>query len=256
MRLRLQNGGARGTTIVSDPSILIVAGYTGREPDAVQAHIHELERLGIAPPSNVPTFFSLSPDLLTQADVITETHRSGSGEAEFALVQTRDGCLVTVGSDHTDRALERSDLALSKMVCPKVIATAAWRLEEVIEHWDELQLLSWISKNGRMQVYQEGSVAQLIPPSALLELVPWRHQPVEYVVFGGTIATRSELSYSTRFRTELRDPVLRRTLALEYEIRAHTQMLFAVGGGEARSVGTRRSATSQPTSPRGPGAGG
>ncbi|MET3141017.1 UNVERIFIED_ORG: hypothetical protein ABIB13_000718 [Arthrobacter sp. UYEF2] len=44
-------------------------------------------------------------------------HARTSGEAEWALVITDDGVLLTVACDHTDRALEVHGVAWSKK-CP------------------------------------------------------------------------------------------------------------------------------------------
>ena len=44
---------------------LILGGWTGRDADAVETHIVELEELGVARPKSVPTFFRMSRDRIT-----------------------------------------------------------------------------------------------------------------------------------------------------------------------------------------------
>ena len=49
---------------------VVVAGWTGRNIQAVQHHIDELAALGISPPSQVPLYYRVSNALLTQSDTI------------------------------------------------------------------------------------------------------------------------------------------------------------------------------------------
>jgi hypothetical protein len=56
---------------------------------------------------------------------------------------------VGVGSDHTDRALERLSIPAAKQACPKVAGTAVWRLDEVEDHWDRLELRAWVGHAAR-----------------------------------------------------------------------------------------------------------
>src|SRR5690606_30439461 len=43
----------------------IIAGYTGRDRASVQAHIDELAAIGIPPPPQVPMFYPIPRELLT-----------------------------------------------------------------------------------------------------------------------------------------------------------------------------------------------
>lgn len=62
---------------------LYVAGWTGRNHDAVQHHIDELSAIGIAPPSQVPLYYRVSNALLTQETVVEALGNETSGEAEL-----------------------------------------------------------------------------------------------------------------------------------------------------------------------------
>ena len=44
---------------------LIIAGWTGRDPAAVEKHIRELEELGVRRPTSVPVFYRASAARLT-----------------------------------------------------------------------------------------------------------------------------------------------------------------------------------------------
>ena len=47
---------------------LVIAGWTGRDQNALEAHIRELEALGIARPKTTPIFYRVAASLLTTAD--------------------------------------------------------------------------------------------------------------------------------------------------------------------------------------------
>jgi hypothetical protein len=214
LRFTLQ---ASGVDVSLEPEALIVAGYTGRDREEVLAHIRELAEHGIDPPEAVPTFYSLSPGLLTQGDHLVTAAEETSGEAEVALVVSGDDVYVTVGSDHTDRAAERIDVALSKAMCHKVLAHSAWKLEDVVDHWDRLRLRSWIG-DETSGLYQDGSTEALLSPSDILDAIPWRTRAESFVVLCGTVPAIGGLRGGTDFRAELSDEETGAVLALRYRI--------------------------------------
>jgi hypothetical protein len=213
LRFRVEPDGAE---LVVHPEIVVVAGYTGRDRAAVLDHIGELERLGVAPPASVPTFYAVSPELVTQGNALVTTETATSGEAEAGLVVVDDELYVTVCSDHTDRAAERLDIALSKRACHKVIGTSAWRLADIADRWDELHLRSWIGDEAAL--YQDGMLGSLLPPLELLDAIPWREQPDCFVLMCGTVPTVGGIEASPRFRAELLDPAAERSLGVDYAV--------------------------------------
>ena len=46
---------------------LVIAGWTGRNVAALEAHIKELEALGVKRPKSVPIFYRVAAQLLTNA---------------------------------------------------------------------------------------------------------------------------------------------------------------------------------------------
>ena len=114
---------------------LIIAGWTGRDAEATERHIAELEAIGIARPKKVPCFYRVSVDRLTTAGAVQVLGTDSSGEVEFVLLALEDGLWVGVGSDHTDRKVEAYNVAVSKQMCPKPIGAEFWRYEDVFEHW-------------------------------------------------------------------------------------------------------------------------
>ena len=49
-------------------------------------HIHELEALGVAPPSRIPSVFVVAPELLSQEDTLKANRLETCGEVEFYLI--------------------------------------------------------------------------------------------------------------------------------------------------------------------------
>jgi hypothetical protein len=198
---------------------VILVGYSGRDRAAVEAHIRELEHLGVARPPRVPALYTVPAGLVTVADKLVVATSETSGEAEFVLLPSPDGWLVGVGSDHTDRAHEVIDVAESKAMCGKVVSREVWRLRVLEQHWDELELRAWSTDGQGRRIYQEGRLQTLLTPSQLLEEV--QHAGLttaRSLVFSGTLPTIGGLACGNYFEVELYDPVLDRRLRCAYTI--------------------------------------
>jgi hypothetical protein len=190
---------------------LVIAGWTGRDEQALQKHIRELEELGVKPPKTTPIFYRVSAHLLTFSDQIQVSGPDTSGEVEFVLLSKPDGLRVTVGSDHTDRKAETVGVTLSKQLCAKPTAPNSWRYDEVKPHWERLMLRSWT--DGLL--YQEGPVTAMRSPEDLMSRYPLKPG---YAMFCGTLAAKGGIRSGARFTMELEDPVLKRKLSHEYRI--------------------------------------
>lgn len=197
----------------------IVAGWTGRDRAAVEKHIVELEAIGVPRPSTTPIFYRVAATRVTAAAAIEVTGGASSGEVEFCLY-SRDGELwVGVGSDHTDREVEKINITISKQMCDKPVAPDFWKLRDVLPHWDRLILRSFIAEGGERRLYQEGAVAAMIHPEELLGLLG-RPFPDKTLMMCGTLAAKGGIRSSSRFDFELHDPVLGRTISHGYDIRS------------------------------------
>ena len=206
--------------ISTDVNRLTIAGWAGRDQAAIEHHIAELAELGVKRPSTTPCFYRLGSELLTQAKQIDVVGTKSSGEAECVLVHSSAGLLVTVGSDHTDREVEAYGVTVSKQVCPKPVARDAWRFEDVADHWDQLELRAYAIANGERRVYQQGSVASLLPAADLLARAPLAQGAA---MFCGTLAVQGGIvgmDDGDALELELHDPVLNRTLRHAYRVRA------------------------------------
>jgi 4-hydroxyphenylacetate 3-monooxygenase len=200
------------------PSRLVIAGFTGRRRDAVAEHLEELRALGVATPERTPAFYRVDPGLLTTATRIGVEGTFTSGEVEPVLIVHQGRLLLSVGSDHTDRDLERSSIERSKRACPKVIGTSCVPVERV-ESWDQAELSSSI--DGETEPYQRGRLESLLGLDALLEEL--RSAGIELrdgdVVFLGTIPTRDgTLRAGKLFRGTLRLVGEPAPLTVEYTV--------------------------------------
>jgi hypothetical protein len=200
---------------------LIIAGWTGRDPEHVERHIRELEAIGVKRPARTPEFYRVSPSLLSSSDTIIAPPTS-TGEVEFVLLNANGALHVTVGSDHTDRELERQDITAAKEACGKPIASTAWRYDDVADHWDDLEIRSFVEIDGHRRLHQEGRVAAMLAPSNLIARYEADVGPFTRgtAIFGGTLAALGPMEAADVFEIELTDPVLRRTLRHSYRVHA------------------------------------
>jgi hypothetical protein len=205
------------------PRRLVIAGWAGRDRDAIEHHIAELAAIGVKRPSSVPCFYEVSASLLTTDARIEVIGPHSSGEVEVVLLRDEQhGLLVGIGSDHTDRKVESYDVAVSKQICAKPLGDTWWRFDDVAAHWDALITRSWrIDADGERVRYQEGSLAHLLLPQRLIGLAFGdAGLPAGTVLFCGTQPVIGALCPSQAFEIELYDPVLGRSLRHRYAVDA------------------------------------
>lgn len=199
---------------------LIIAGWTGRDPVAMEAHILELEKLGVRRPDKTPIFYRGAGSLLTQSEEVEVVGNDASGEVEPVIFATSEGLFLGLGSDHTDRKIETIGITISKQLCAKPVSSEAWKLDRVSDHWDELIIRSWITRGGERRKYQEGTLAKMRHPSDLLKLYGGEGFMPDQgtVMFCGTLAVSGEIEAADLFEMELEDPVLARKIQHRYRI--------------------------------------
>lgn len=211
-----------GTPVSFTPRRLICLGYTGRDQAAVRAHIEELEHEGVPPPAQVPLVLPAPARILSQDEAFEVVSPRTSGEVEPVFFVDGARVWVGIGSDHTDRELERYDILSSKQVCPKVVGPDVWALEDVRKAWDSLQIRSWVGGAAGGEVaYQDELLGRLLEPERLLELaIDAAGTRDGLVVFGGTVPVLGgQVLYEPGFRAELRDPIIGDTLNLAYRVK-------------------------------------
>jgi hypothetical protein len=198
---------------------LVIAGWTGRNVEALEAHIKELEAIGVKRPKTVPIFYRVACSTLSTAMFIEVSGENSSGEVEFVLFSYEDGLWVGLGSDHTDRKAETIGVTLSKQMCAKPVGATLWRYDEVKPHWDKLKLRSFVPDGGKRRLYQEGPVTNMRSPEELIKLYTGGDKLAPgTAMFCGTFAVHGGISYSGTFDMELEDPVLGRKLTHGYKI--------------------------------------
>ncbi len=177
---------------------LIIAGWTGRDREAVSHHIAELSHLGVAPPSATPLFYEVSPALLTQAPRIAVLGSESSGEAEPFLLRAQGRNWLGLGSDHTDRGLESHSVAHSKQICAKPVARDLVPFSP--ETAERCRLRSWIDEGSGWTPYQDGGLSRIMRLDALLETCPLAEG---HAMLCGTLPVMGGVRPGRAFRMEL-----------------------------------------------------
>lgn len=203
-----------------DVQRVINLGSATREATSAIAHQEEVAKEGVRIAFDIPAprLYPVASWALTSATSVGVQGPQTSGEVEIVVIDDGD-IFVTVGSDHTDRDLERTSILWSKQACPNVIARTGWRWDEVADHWDSLLLECDV--DGRP--YQRVGVDVFLSPTDVLRLVRERADVPErgLVVYCGTyVSVGGELSYGSTWTTRLIDPTRRRTISHEYRVEA------------------------------------
>ena len=209
--------------IIFEVRKIINMGRTSRDPSDIMKHLEELKKAGIKVSPGIPSYNPKISDRITTDNKIEALPNSKtSGEVEYVLLFTSDSYFyITVGSDHTDRELEKYNVILSKQICLNVISPKVWRYEDVKDHWDDLIMRSWIKENGKRQLYQEGKLREMLRPEELVEKVRLRVSGnlAGAVVYSGTFPIiGGELCFSTYFEMELVDEHRGRSIKHIYNV--------------------------------------
>jgi hypothetical protein len=197
----------------------IIAGWTGRDPAAVEKHINELKALGVREPASTPIFYRVAASRLTTGTEIEASGTDSGGEVEFVLLRQNGRLWVGVGSDHTDRTVEIYSVTVSKQMCEKPVAPQFWAYDEIVGHWDELLLRSYVFEDGARTVYQEGPVTAMLHPETLISRYTGGGGLNEStLMFCGTLPVNGSVRPTAHFAFEIEDPVLGRKIAHEYRV--------------------------------------
>lgn len=201
----------------------VIAGWTGRNADAVAHHIEELAAIGVPAPSTVPLYYRVSDLMFTAASEIQCLDDTSSGEAEPVLIDDGTRLYLGLGSDHTDRKLEAYSVAHSKQICPKPMAPVLWDFDEVAGHLDEIRIRSFIQEGGDWVPYQEGTLASIRPLAELLAGSPascggTRLQPGTVMMCGTFAVLSGGVRPAAAFRMEMLDDRLGRRIEHGYHM--------------------------------------
>ncbi|WP_294569906.1 DUF2848 domain-containing protein [uncultured Arthrobacter sp.] len=199
---------------------LLNAGHSGVEAEKVEAHIAELAELGIPGPSVVPALYPISPYLAQQTGEVSVQHARTSGEAEWALVITGSGILITAACDHTDRVLEVHGVAWSKNASPDVLGREAWKLHDVEDHLDRITLRAWVGSDGREELIQDSTLGALLSPGYWLGVLTdmGLHEPGTVLMSGTVPMIQGVNQFASTWRVEMTDPATGHSIAVAYEV--------------------------------------
>jgi 4-hydroxyphenylacetate 3-monooxygenase len=216
----LRVAGRDGETTIDFPVERVFnIGSATRDPEAAKAHQQEVAEAGIRIAFDVPIprIYPLAPFQLVADDEVYALHDRTSGEAEIVLFVS-DDLYVGVGSDHTDRALERISIPWSKQVCPDVIASSVWRWSDLEDHWDACVLECDIGDSPYQRV---GVDTFWTPPDVVTRISDRLDLPERgYVVFCGSyVSIDGKLRFGPEWTVRLLDPVLGRKIEHSYQIR-------------------------------------
>ena len=202
---------------------ILDAGFTGKNREGAMKHVEELKAHGVAAPDRIPAYFAVTRELVTTDDEIEVLGDDTSGEVEVVFLFKGADTYIGVGSDHTDRELEKDSIPKSKVICPKVLSREVWKLADVKPHFERLKLRSWIEADGQRTLYQEGSLADFLTVDDFLAGVRSVVKDGSLdgmVLYMGTMPSLGgQLLFSPTFEGRLSDEVLGRELSFRYGIR-------------------------------------
>ncbi|MEQ6048839.1 DUF2848 family protein [Lysinibacillus capsici] len=209
-----------GKQMEATPKRLLIAGYTGKDQASVKKHIDELREIGVPAPPQVPMIYDVSTNLLTTSPSISVVQESSSGEAEVVIMNVKGKWYVGLGSDHTDRELEKLSIQKSKQVCSKPISTQFWLLDDIESRWDDIEMRSWMIVNGEKKEYQTGTLGEFLHPKELIKIITERgYYSEDLMVFCGTLPiVTGEFIYGDGFSAELYDALTDRKIKLDYKV--------------------------------------
>ena len=204
-------------------SRMVNAGYVGKNQEEVRRHIEELAAKGIPGPKSIPVLFPVVCNALITDSEVEVYGSETSGEVEYVLcIVNEDEVYVGLGSDHTDRHLEETDIPRSKQICPNIMSRTVWPLEEVEGHWDDLLMSANVVKDGQEIRYQEGRLGLLLNPMELMSFVTSKMGgPLEnLIVFSGTMGMLTgEFVFGESFSAKLVDEKIKRRLEISYDVK-------------------------------------
>lgn len=84
------------------------------------------------------------------------------------------------------------------------MASDVWKVDDVLEHWDQIQMKSWVTVDGSQKQYQSGTWQDILPINFWIKrLEELNALESGVVVFTGTLATiGGKLEYGEKFEYE------------------------------------------------------
>jgi len=216
--LEIDDGASRTTRGFPIARMYNLGSATRRAETAV-AHQEEVAKEGIRIALDIPAprIYPIATHALVTGGTVETQSSHSSGEVEIVLLLA-DQLYVGVGSDHTDRALEKTSIPWSKQVTPNVLAPTMWPFEAMRARWDDCVMRSWV--DGRL--YQDVPVAAFLHPDDVLRILRARVPGMparDVLVFCGTIVSLDKaLGFGRRWEFEMEDPGAGRRIRHGYDV--------------------------------------
>ncbi len=169
------------------------AGMCSRDREAVKATLEARRRDGLSWTEKPYWTYRLSPYLLTTEGVTEVQGALTGGEVEAVAVFVDGDEFVGVGSDQCDREMDTLFLEKPKQMCPHSLSPTVWRLDDVGDHWDEIQLESQVRVGKTVVDVQRFTLSELVPLETWIEKCGLREGSGATVFYSGTGSTVPEL---------------------------------------------------------------
>lgn len=217
--LSIEEAGGGDQPLSFAPERVYNLGSATLEASAAVAHQKEVADVGVQIAFDIPAprVYPMSPSSVTTDTVIGGHHDRTSGEAEIVLLVDGDELFVGIGSDHTDRELERISIIWSKQYSPSVLGRRVWRWRDVEGHWDDLVLESAVDGVA----YQSSKASVFLTPPTILERLAERvvQLPSSYLVFCGTYTSiENTIRFGRHWSATLGNTSDGSQLALSYDV--------------------------------------
>ncbi len=204
---------------------LAIIGFSAKNEELIRKHIDELSGMGIASPRETPSIYWIDPSRVSQSKHIYVVGEDTSGEVEvFCAFDDKNEMYITVGSDHTDRRLERESIHKSKQICNKIMGTDCWRFTEIADHADAIEMRCYVrrDKDEKFRLYQKGQLGFLKPLDELKALVERKGKTGllnrKFSFFSGTVPFLNEAVSGHEYIISLYDPLLKREIRAVYSV--------------------------------------
>lgn len=194
------------TPLTVTPARLYNLGSATVDASSAVAHQEEVADVGVRIAFDIPAprIYPMAVGSVTTDEVVGVHSGATSGEAELVIVVADGEVYLGVGSDHTDRELERASIIWSKQYSPSVLGRRVWRWADVEARWSTLVLESTVDG----ELYQSSLASVFLAPPAILEILAERvtSLPESYLVYCGTYTSiDKKIRFGTRWTATLRD---------------------------------------------------
>jgi hypothetical protein len=215
-------------------SRMVNCGRAWRDPpdeSRQEAWTKQLNESGLSRQESEPFVFPKPPNLITTDDEIWVNSRRTYGKAEFVMFPTSDAVYVAVGVDTKYGDAMEIDANVGNSTCQSVISDDVWILDDVRDHWDDIELRSWTGDAGDWVPYQRATLSEFLTPETFLDRVDEKitGRIERTAIWSSTVGTVDDqvrgvnpypsVRESKFYAAQLYDPVANRRLVTQFDVR-------------------------------------